>query len=96
MTQVDRLSVTMPPHVGGAVRDAATRAGVSVSSWITAAASQRLRNELLGAALHAWEAEAGPLSPQELAGAAQALSSAAQDLSSAAQAPASAAHSAAP
>lgn len=74
MTQVDRLSVTMPPEVGAAVRDSAARHGTSVSNWLTAAAAQRLRNELLGAALDAWEAEEGPFSDEELNAAAAALS----------------------
>jgi len=74
MTQVDRLSVTMPPEVGAAVRDAAAREGTSVSNWIAAAAAQRLRNELLGAALDHWESEQGPFSDDELNAAASALS----------------------
>ncbi len=76
MTQVDRLSVTMPPDVGSAVREAAARAGVSVSSWVTTATAQRLRNELLGVALDAWEAEDGPFTEQEMAAAREALDSA--------------------
>lgn len=74
MTQVDRLSVTMPPEVGAAVRGAAAREGTSVSNWLAAAAAQRLRNELLGAALDHWEAEQGPFSDEELNAAAAALS----------------------
>jgi hypothetical protein len=73
ITQVDRLSVTMPPEVGAAVRDSAARQGTSVSNWLAAAAAQRLRNELLGAALDAWEAEDGPFSEPELNVAAAAL-----------------------
>ena len=73
MGQVDRFSVTMPPEIGAAVRDAATRQGTSVSNWLAAAASQRLRNELLGAALDVWEAEDGPFSDEELDAAAAAL-----------------------
>lgn len=74
MTQVDRLSVTMPPEMGAAVRDAASRQGTSVSTWLTAAAAQRLRNELLGAALDKWEADTGPFTEQELNAARAALS----------------------
>lgn len=74
MTQVDRLSVTMPPEIGAAVREAAGRQGLSVSSWLAAAASQRLRNELLGAALDVWESEEGAFSEKELNAAAAALS----------------------
>jgi hypothetical protein len=73
MTQVDRLSVTMAPEIGAAVRDAAAREGTSVSNWLAGAASQRLRNELLGAALDLWEAEDGPFSDEELDSAAAAL-----------------------
>lgn len=74
MAQVDRLSVTMPPAVGAAVRDAAAREGTSVSNWLAGAAAQRLRNELLGAALDQWEAEDGPFSAEELKSAIAALS----------------------
>jgi hypothetical protein len=74
--QVDRLSVTMPPDVGAAVREAAAREGTSVSNWLAAAAAQRLRNELLGAAMDQWEAEQGPFSDEELNTAAAVLTSA--------------------
>jgi hypothetical protein len=57
MTQVDRFSVTMPPELGEGVRQAAARQGTSVSAWLTETAADRLRNELLGAALDAWESE---------------------------------------
>lgn len=63
----------MPPDIGAAVRDAAARQGTSVSQWLAAAAAQRLRNELLGAALDRWEAEDGPFSDQELNAAAAGL-----------------------
>ena len=74
MTQVDRLSVTMAPEIGAAVREAAAREGTSVSMWLTIAAAQRLRNDLLGVALDLWEAEDGPFSDAELNTAAAALS----------------------
>lgn len=73
MTQVDRLSVTMAPEIGAAVREAAAREGTSVSMWLTVAAAQRLRNDLLGVALDMWEAEDGPFSDEELNMAAKAL-----------------------
>lgn len=76
--QVDRLSVAMPPELGDAVRKAAARAGISVSRWLTIAASDHLRNELLGAALDAWEAEAGPFTDVELDRAAQLLGASAK------------------
>jgi hypothetical protein len=60
MAPVDRISVTMPPEIG--------------ANWLVAAAAQRLRNELLGAALDRWEEEEGPFSDEELDAAAAALS----------------------
>lgn len=73
MTTVDRISVTMPPEVGAAVRAAADRHGVSVSAWLAEAAADRLRNDLLGAYLDTVEAEDGPFSDAELDAAAQAV-----------------------
>jgi hypothetical protein len=73
MAQVDRFSVTMPPELGEGVRQAAAREGTSVSAWLTEAAADRLRNELLGAALDAWEAEDGPFTEEELDSAAAKL-----------------------
>lgn len=70
---VERFSVTMDPELGRSVRDAAARAGVSVSQWLGTAAADRLRNDLLGAALDAWEAEDGPFTEAELNAAAQLL-----------------------
>jgi hypothetical protein len=75
MPQVDRLSLTMPPAIGAAVRAAAARQGASVSAWLVGAAAQRLRNELLGAALDRWESEDGPFTDQELDDAVTALGS---------------------
>lgn len=66
MAQVDRFSVTMPPELGEGVREAAARQGTSVSAWLSEAAADRLRNELLGAALDAWESEDGPFTYPEL------------------------------
>lgn len=71
--QVDRISITMEPELGKAVREAAARTGASVSAWLGAAASDRLRNELLGSALDTWEAEIGPFSDEELDTAARVL-----------------------
>lgn len=71
--QVDRFSVTMEPGLGAAVREAAERAGMSVSGWLAQAAADRLRNDVLGAALDAWEAEDGPFGDEEFDAAAAAL-----------------------
>jgi hypothetical protein len=70
---VDRLSITLEPQLGAAVRKAAKRAGVSVSAWIADATAARIRNEALRHALDVWDAEDGPLTDRELDAAAQAL-----------------------
>lgn len=64
---LDRLSVAMDAELGRAVREAAEHAGLSVSRWMTDAAQDHLRNELLGQALDAWEAEQGRFTEEELA-----------------------------
>lgn len=46
---------------------------MSVSGWLAQAATDRLRNDLLGAALDAWEAEDGPFDDEELNVAASTL-----------------------
>ena len=70
---VDRLSVTLDPKLGAAARQAAKRAKVSLSAWIAEATADRIRNEALGRALDAWEAEDGAFTAKELAAAAKAL-----------------------
>ena len=67
---VDRLSVTVPAELGKAVRDAAKKTGVSVSTWMGEAAAAQLRHELLGEALDAWQAEDGAFTEEELEAAA--------------------------
>ena len=63
---VDRFSLTMDPDLGAAVREAADRAGMSVSAWLSEAAAERVRNELLGIALQRWQEEDGPFTEEEL------------------------------
>jgi post-segregation antitoxin (ccd killing protein) len=75
---VDRLSVTVDSDLGREVRAAARRRGVSVSSWVAHAIEAGLRNEHLGEALAAWEAEEGPLTEEELADADRILDEAKQ------------------
>ena len=70
---LDRLSVAMDAELGRAVRSAAKQAGLSVSRWMTDAAEDHLRNQLLGAALDTWQAENGVLTVEELAAAERRL-----------------------
>lgn len=70
---VDRLSITLDPQIGAAVRKAARRSKVSLSTWIAEATMDRIRNEALGAALDRWEREDGAFTSAELDAAAQRL-----------------------
>jgi len=56
----------MPPELGEGVRQAAARQGTSVSTWLAEAAADKLRNEILGAALDQWEADDGAFTQAEL------------------------------
>ena len=75
---VDRLSVTVGSDLGREVRAAARRRGLSVSSWVAQAIEAGLRNEYLGEALAAWEAEQGALTEEELVAADRILDEAEQ------------------
>jgi hypothetical protein len=67
MTQMDRITVSVPPEVGKAVREAARREQQSVSGYVTSVLEDKLRNVLLGLALDEWEAEHGAFTEAELA-----------------------------
>ncbi|MDN5860524.1 MAG: hypothetical protein L0H84_18120 [Pseudonocardia sp.] len=71
--ELDRITVTMDAELGAAVRAAAARADSSVSGWLAEAAAHKIRNELLGAALDAWEEEFGAFTEEELDAAAENL-----------------------
>lgn len=79
---VDRLSLTLDPDLGAAVREAAAAERRSVSSWLADAAEMRLRHQRLGAALDAWEAENGALTEAELAAARREVAEAAENAAS--------------
>ncbi len=60
-----RLTLTLPAQLLDAVRERAGRGGVS--SWIAQAAADRLGREQLAAAIADYQAEAGPLTSDDLA-----------------------------
>jgi hypothetical protein len=64
--KVDKMSISLEADLGGAVRDAARRAGKGLSSWLAEAAAAKLRAEALESFLDEWEHEHGPLSATEL------------------------------
>lgn len=66
-----KLAITVDPDVHRQVVEAADAEGVSVSSWMTAAARRALKVRDGLAAVGEWEAEHGPLTAAELAEAQQ-------------------------
>ena len=64
---VEKFSVSFDLELGQAVRTSAARRRQSVSAWLAESARDRLRLELLSAAVVAWEEEHGPLGENELA-----------------------------
>ena len=65
--KVDKLSISLDPELGDAVRSAAAQAGKPVSSWLAEAAASKLRAEALAEFLAGWEAERGVLTAAEIA-----------------------------
>jgi hypothetical protein len=64
---VEKLSISLPGALATSVRAEAKASGVSVSAWVAQAIGAKLRHRALGEFLVAWEAEHGPLTPEELA-----------------------------
>jgi hypothetical protein len=62
-----KLAITVDPDVHRQVVEAADAEGVSVSSWMTAAARRALKVRDGLAAVGEWETEHGPLTAAELA-----------------------------
>ena len=64
---VRKLSVALDEEVAQGAADVAARLGVSLSSWLNAAAERALVIEAGLDGVRAWEAEHGELTPEELA-----------------------------
>jgi hypothetical protein len=71
--KVDKLSISLDPALGDAVRDSARHRGSSVSAWLADAAAAKLRAEALADYLDRREAEDGPFTAEELTAAAREL-----------------------
>lgn len=72
----ERLSVTVSAEMSQEVRAAADRAGVSVSSWVSEAIEERIRQVSMRAFLDEWQAEQGAFTEEELAAADQIIAQA--------------------
>jgi hypothetical protein len=65
--KVDKMSVSFEATLGDEIRQAAREGGVGLSSWLAEAAARKLRADALREFLDEWEAEFGPVTPEELA-----------------------------
>jgi hypothetical protein len=65
--KVDKMSVSFDHELGDAIRAAAARGAVPLSSWLAEAAAAKLRAEALAEFVAEWEAESGPLTAAEIA-----------------------------
>jgi hypothetical protein len=65
--KVDKMSISLDPELGDAVRAAAAEAGQPLSSWLAEAAASKLRAEALAGFLEDWQAEHGALTAAEVA-----------------------------
>jgi len=79
VVKVDKLSISLDPELGDAVRSAAAQAGKPVSSWLAEAAASKLRAEALAEFLAGWEAEHGVLTAAEVARAERELGLASEE-----------------
>ena len=61
-----KLAITIDPEVHEKILAAAAGDGVSVSAWMTSAASEALRRRAGLAAVAAWEKQQGPFSAEEM------------------------------
>jgi hypothetical protein len=77
--KVDKMSISLDPELGDAVRSAAAKAGQPLSSWLADAAASKLRAEALAQFIAGWEAEHGALTAEEVARAAREIGLAAGD-----------------
>jgi hypothetical protein len=67
MAQRDKRSISLPPELARAVEDAARAEGLTFSAWLAQTAARRLKLDAGRQALAEWEAENGPLTPEERA-----------------------------
>ncbi len=60
------MSISLADELGGAVREAAHKSKVGLSTWLAQAAAAKLRSEALSEFLDTWERVHGPLTSDEL------------------------------
>lgn len=67
------MSISFAPELGEAIREAAKRSGVPLSTWLADAAARKLRAEALDSFLADWQTEHGTFTEEEIAQAGREL-----------------------
>jgi hypothetical protein len=67
MARVRKLSISMPPALAERIREAVREDGMSLSAFMAQAAEDGLRRRAMRIALEEWEAEYGPITPDDVA-----------------------------
>jgi hypothetical protein len=67
MAQRHKRSISLAPELDDEIEQAAAAAGMSVSAWLAETVKHRLKIDAGRRGLAAWEAEHGPLTPEERA-----------------------------
>jgi hypothetical protein len=67
MAPREKRSISLPAELADAIDRAAADEGTSFSAWLADTAAHRLRLEAGRRGIAEWEAEHGPLTPEELA-----------------------------
>ncbi len=65
-TRVEKNSVAIPPSLVSAAEEAARRANVSFSAWVSTAVAQRLKLEAMSEAITAYEAQHGEITSEDM------------------------------
>ena len=65
--KVDKMSISLDPTLGDAVRASAARSGRGLSGWLAEAAAAKLRAEALREYLQEYQREHRPFTEEELA-----------------------------
>ena len=63
---VQKLSLSFEPALAERARDAAEARGLHLSAFVAEAVEYRLKLEEAGRLVSGWEAENGPITPEEL------------------------------
>jgi post-segregation antitoxin (ccd killing protein) len=71
--KVDKMSISLAPDLGAAVREEAKSEGIPLSAWVADALAEKLRAKAFDKFIAEWEAKHGVITEEEMAEAAREL-----------------------